>query len=38
MRKFEIPEMCISTFSVEDVITASIGGGMGGDNEVDERG
>ena len=37
MKKFETPEIEISKFQLEDVLTTSFGG-AGGDNETGERG
>ena len=37
MKKFEMPEIEIKKFAVEDVITTSYEG-AGGENETDERG
>lgn len=36
-KTFECPEIEMVKLSVEDVITTSVGG-IGGDNETDERG
>lgn len=38
MKKFEIPEIEISKFQMEDVLTTSEVIGGGGDNETGERG
>ena len=38
MKKFEIPEIEISKFQMEDVLTTSDIPSAGGDNELGERG
>ena len=34
MKKFEIPEIEVVTFNVEDIIAVSIDEGAGGDNDL----
>lgn len=35
MKKFEMPIIEVVTFNVEDIITTSEGGGIGGDQELE---
>lgn len=35
MKKFETPEIEVQKFVVEDIMSVSMGGGMGGDHETE---